>query len=652
MNNLNGYLPVPTSILRKDNGKRLSMASATRLSLIGSSLLPRGNLIESISSIPTIKRRSLISTPSTRRQSSTSRVPSSNLRVPSSNLRAPSSSRNRVSGSNLNPNASDGIYSQLSVFNTIHHDSRPIRDKQYQNLIQGEVHEFLRINKFEIEMNHPLTSKTLKQPTQKDFIMIFQFLYNKIDPYYKFTRSIEIEVFNILRLLNYPYLDGINRSQISAVGGGHWPNFLAMLYWLVKLNLQLSEIDMNETLAKSFDDQLSDLCDDYIKKSFISYARLNNDEFDEYLQEFKGNLDQFLELVDTEITKKIESNNQLKLLSNEVNDQLKVYENAEKKSKALENDLIKFKAYIETVESRKSEWDNILADIDKEVEKYRETSNSMNQEIQDLELSLKSKGLDIDTINKLTNDRSELSKQIDIVNDKIDESNDQLRHKQVSLRNNFESLDNFIKNYNNLIYKIQYKQLSDHNFEIKLSDQIWDPSIEFKPQDILDKNLKDEKVELLKFKTDINLKIHSIEDQKIKVQEQTDLMNEKIAEQKDELESLSSKLTIDRLTYDQLYTQVSDKATTFSTKIEKLGREIHLLKADANREYLTVLQKYNDVVVEGKTLDGVLYRKKNNLHNQIQDIIETTINFKLGVQLNLQDLEELVLRELETDQLD
>ncbi|EGV64782.1 kinetochore-associated Ndc80 complex subunit ndc80 [Yamadazyma tenuis] len=632
MNNVNGILPFPSSLSRKPN-KRLSMASATRSSLIHSGTLPsgfRGGLIDSITtSVPSsIKRKSLASTPASlkRRQSS----------VPSSSQQ----SQQREE------------YSQQTVFNSSinTHDSRPLRDKQYQTLIQGEVYEFLRLNKFEVEMNHPLTTKTLKQPTQKDFIMIFQFLYNKIDPFYKFTKSIETEVFTILKLLNYPYLDGINRSQISAVGGSYWPTFLAMLYWLVKLNLQLSEINTLHQNSKSFDDQLNDIYDDYIKKTFISYSRYNNDEFGDIFEEFKTNFEQFNQKLQKEIDSQKSETTTLQSEFGQLNEKMKVYDNSEKKSRALENDLIKFKAYVETVESRQSDWERILQGIEAEIHNCRESSNAMIQEIETYETNLRNKGLDVEKINKLTNERSSLSESIDITNDKIEAITDQLQSKQLQLRSSYESLDNFIKHYNTLIYKMQYKNLTNHNFEVKLNELVWDLSKEFKPTEILDKNLKDEKIELIKFKNEISSRIHAIEDQKIKIQEQVDLLNEKLLEQREDLESLASKFTMDKSGYDQLYNSISDKSTTYSTKIERLTREINAIKVDASSEYLAVMHQYNDVGIEAETLKGSLYRQKNSLHNQIQKIIENTINFKLNIQSNLQDLEELVLRELESDQ--
>lgn len=619
------------------------MASATRLSLMGNhfgNVRNTGNFEASVSSIPSsVKRKSLISTPRSGR-------------------RKTSMYSSQGSEANRNPYSSqreEGIYSQQSVFNQTSsqmNDTRPIKDKQYQSLIQGEIYEFLRLNKFEIEMNHPLTTKTLKQPTQKDFILIFQFLYNKLDPYYKFTKSIETEVFTILKLLNYPYLEGINRSQISAVGGTYWPTFLAMLYWLVKLNLQISELNTIELTNVNFDDKLNEIHENYIKGAFANYSKFSNEDESELLQEFQKSCQQIKQEISKDIEKHNIEHEQLVQKFNELEKEFKVYDNQVKKSKALENDLVKFKAYIETMELKKSDWYKMLDEIQSEIDNYRKNSEVLKQEISTYETNLKSKGLDIETINKLNNERNDLSKKIDMNNDKLEEISQQLQMKQIDLKNKYESLENFIRHYNNFIYKIQFKNHhnlhNNYNFEIKLNDKLWDLSTSFNQSEILQdsKNLKDEKVELIKFKNKISVKIHEIEDSKIKLQEQIDLINESIIEQRDELESLASSLSINKINYDQLYGTISDKSTTFATKIEKLTREINSMKVDTNSEYVAVLHQYNDVSIESENLKSQLHRERNSLHNKIQLIIENTISFKLNIQLNLQDLEELVIREM------
>ena len=65
-------------------------------------------------------------------------------------------------------------------------DPRPLKDRLYQTKIGQELLDYMSQNNFEMEMKHMLSQNTIRSPTQKDFIFMFQWLYHRIDPSYRF----------------------------------------------------------------------------------------------------------------------------------------------------------------------------------------------------------------------------------------------------------------------------------------------------------------------------------------------------------------------------------------------------------------------------------------------------------------------------------
>lgn len=637
MNNI----PQASSLLRKNNGKRLSMASAARTSLLGNLNLNgtsggasgrNSNIIDSssLSMGNTGKRRSLLSTPA-----------SINRRRQSSLLQAP------MLSSQMSSQSQQASQQTQAPFNQ---DQRPLRDKNYQTLIQQEIYDFLLANKFELEMNHPLTFKTLKQPTQKDFVVIFQFLYNKIDPYYRFTKSIETEVFLLLKILNYPYLDGINRSQISAVGGQNWPNFLGMLYWLVKLNLSVLNLNSKVDLI-SPDDEFDKIFINYITQSYRAFID-ERDDYSEYYDEMKSRFDELNNNIIQDIENISNENNELLNQYNELNGQLDVLENSEKKSKALENDLIKFKAYIETMESRKLKWSEILNKITQEIGNCEVELNNIESVKRDYEAQIGQQGLTPNDIDNLNTERDKLSKSIDLISNSLEDLKDVYHNKQINLQKNYQSLENFLKQYNNLIYKIQLKNHNyDYNFEINFRNNtiINETPDLLKPNEIINKNLKDEKIQLLNYKSIINTNVHKHQDEQIKLQEQIDLISELIMERREEIETLEAKLTANKSTYDEIYETMINDTTTYSMQIEKLERELRSIKINTNQGFIEVENKFQNIQIEYDELLYEIHSNRSILHDKIQKIIESTIGFKINIQLNLEDLENLAFDEFEKE---
>lgn len=637
MNNI----PQASSLLRKNNGKRLSMASAARTSLLGNLNLNgtsggasgrSSNIIDSssLSMGNSGKRRSLLSTPA-----------SVNRRRQSSLLQAPMLSSQMSSQSQHASQQTQAPSNQ---------DQRPLRDKNYQALIQQEIYDFLLANKFELEMNHPLTFKTLKQPTQKDFVVIFQFLYNKIDPYYRFTKSIETEVFLLLKILNYPYLDGINRSQISAVGGQNWPNFLGMLYWLVKLNLSVLNLNSKVDLI-SPDDEFDKIFINYITQSYRAFID-ERDDYSEYYDEMKTRFDELNNNIIKDIENIGKENGELLNQYNELNEQLDILENSEKKSKALENDLIKFKAYIETMESRKLKWSEILNKITQEIGNCEVELNNIESIKKDYETQIGRQGLTPNDIDNLNNERDKLSKSIDLISNNLEDLKDVYHNKQINLQKNYQSLENFLKQYNNLIYKIQLKNHNyDYNFEINFKNNtiLNEMPDLLKPNEIINKNLKDEKIQLLNYKSIINTNIHKYQDEQIKLQEQIDLISELIMERREEIETLEAKLTANKSTYDEIYETMINDTTTYSMQIEKLERELRSIKINTNQGFIEVENKFQNIQIEYDELLYEIHSNRSILHDKIQKIIESTIGFKINIQLNLEDLENLAFDEFEKE---
>jgi SMC interacting uncharacterized protein involved in chromosome segregation len=60
-------------------------------------------------------------------------------------------------------------------------DTRPLSDKEYRKQCCTKLIRFLTENGY----NHPISLKLLTSPMMKDFLRIFQFLYNQLDPGHK-----------------------------------------------------------------------------------------------------------------------------------------------------------------------------------------------------------------------------------------------------------------------------------------------------------------------------------------------------------------------------------------------------------------------------------------------------------------------------------
>jgi kinetochore protein NDC80 len=145
-----------------------------------------------------------------------------------------SSVYSRPSGHGPTPHQS--FFTQPAPIATNPKDPRPLRDPSYRARIGQELLNYLTENNFELEMKLSLRQDSLKSPSQKEFTTIFQWLYRRLDPGYRFQKAVDTEVPPILKQLRYPYAWQITKSQLGAVGSQtSWPIFLGMLHWMMQL---------------------------------------------------------------------------------------------------------------------------------------------------------------------------------------------------------------------------------------------------------------------------------------------------------------------------------------------------------------------------------------------------------------------------------
>lgn len=583
----------PPSILRRNNtlvGNRVSVTGSTRLSMLARS-------------IDRSDRRSLLSTPLTRRTPSTS---------------------------------------TYTVTQTP--DERPIRNKNYQNLITNEIYEFLSMNKFELEMNHPLTSKTLKIPTQKDFMVIFQFLYNKIDPFYKFTKSIDNEVITILKMLRYPYIESITRSQISAVGGNNWPNFLGILYWLVKLNLQIMEFGDPQRIT--LEDELDGLFVNYTTKCYENFLN-NEDDNEKHTKELNDELQKFNDKIDKEIVIRTEKKKQLNQQLDEINEYYEQLKYGQKTTEALENDIVKIQAYLELTADMKFQWANQMDILNTEITKYEDKINKARQEKQQLNTKLSQKGINVLMIEKLTNEKLTIIRNIDIFNDKIRDIDIMINEKTKDMNKIITELQQKIQEYNGSIYKMELNDyLPREKYQINLKFNY----LNFNRNDlneILNKDLKTDKIEFIKVK---NISKDSIRDLKDLIQKNS-IEISKVTQINDEKDR---KLRNIEMINSSKISEINDKEienefklNEYNKYVERAEYEITEMKVKKEEEFLQDQNNLTTISEEfEKTLDEI-DKKRKILMVTTSEISAFIQQYEHDVNSTLKDLESFIAKEVE-----
>ncbi len=372
----------------------------------------------------------------------------------------------RARPSTNGPMSHQSFFQQAPQAAGVPRDPRPLKDRSWQARIGQELLDYLAQNNFEMEMKHNLSPNIIKSPTQKDFNYMFQWLYHRIDPSYRFLKNIDQEVPPILKQLRYPYEKSITKSQISAVGGQNWSTFLALLHWMMQLAQILegyachryddacleSGIDVSadhivfDFLSAAYRDWLNmdaDANDDDAEKVVAPHIQSMAEAFERNNSKYLSELE-VLEAENARLQKEIEeleeSTPDPRILDNHF--------------KIMEEDKVKFEEYNELAMQRSEKYENRIQVLQDELDKLQDELREADEERRGLQKQVDDQGISMQDIDRMTSERERLQKGIESATQRLEEGKRRVAEKEMEASRRLDELERVVDKYNTLAYQI------------------------------------------------------------------------------------------------------------------------------------------------------------------------------------------------------
>lgn len=484
--------------------------------------------------------------------------------------------------SSTGPTSHQSFFVQAPVPASAPRDPRPLKDRTYQAKIGQEMLDYLTQNNFELEMKHALGQNTLKSPTQKDFNLIFQWLYHRIDPAYRFQKNIDAEVPPILKQLRYPFEKNITKSQIAAVGGQNWSTFLGMLHWMMQLAQMLDGYQVGK-----YDDACAeagiDVSGDRIIFRFLSGAYRDwlqvddgdeeNDDADKLLvphieamaAEFERGNQRYLEELKILEAEHLALSKQIEEAEKGAPDLAKL----EKHIQILEDDKRKFEEYNTNVEGKVEKYESRIKFLTEEIERTENELKEAEQEKTSLQESVDRQGITILDIDRMNTERERLQKGVEATSIRLEEIKKKASEREIEANRHLEDLERIVENYNSLCYQIGLIPPTACNakgaeFELRLSTSpishfsssqhgnsqhgnndrlLADPATGYHPAHLLNLDLRGAvRSQLIGLRKDINERRTIAIDADMRNHELLDSIKEAIDDKRSEVEALEHRV--------------------------------------------------------------------------------------------------------------
>ncbi|BDD56848.1 kinetochore-associated Ndc80 complex subunit ndc80 [Monascus purpureus] len=569
-------------------------------------------------------------------------------------------------------------------------DPRPLRDRSFQARIAQELLEYLTQNNFELEMKHPLSQNTLRSPTQKDFNYVFQWLYHRIDPGYKFQKGMDAEVPPILKQLRYPYERGITKSQIMAVGGQNWPTFLGMLHWIMQLAKSLEGFALGE-----YDDACADAGVDvsgdriifrFLTGAYHDWLQGGEDEDDEtaakrlgphieaMAYEFEKGNEKYIQEMEALEAENRALRDQLEEMQKNAPDMAKL----DKHFRILEDDKRKFEDYNQNVQGKIEKYDNRIRFLDDEIKKTEADLQAAEEERTGLQASVDSQGITIQDIDRMNSERERLQKSLEDTMVRLEEAHARVMEKEAEASRKLEDLEQIVKTYNTLGYQNSLIPSSAVNakgqdYELRLNvnetnfpasqiggtrgvvspegDRLLaEPFTGYHPAYLLNLDLRGAiRSSLQSLRKEINERRKRAIDDDLERRNLLDNIKEAMDEKRSEVEALEHKRRAAEEEFERTKEITVAQKLASDAQIEKMEKELAKMRASLSESVQLMEQREMNTNIEYEQLTLRANTLREELHTSVESMLNDVIRFKVHVQKGLEDYENFVVDEVEQE---
>lgn len=544
----------------------------------------------------------------------------------------------RARPSTAGPMSHQSFFQQAPQAAGVPKDPRPLKDRSYQARIGQELLDYLVQHNFEMEMKHNLSQNIMKSPTQKDFNYMFQWVYHRIDPSYRFQKNIDQEVPPILKQLRYPYEKSITKSQIAAVGGQNWSTFLGLLHWMMQLAQMLEGYSANRyddaCMEAGVDVTADHIAFDFLSSAYRDWLSMDEDAGDEDAERALAPHVEAMAKAFERSNSKYQS--ELEMLEAENARLQQDIEDMEKSTpdprvldnhfKIMEEDKVKFEEYNALAMQRSEKYESRIAVLQEELDKLLEELKEADEERRTLQREVDDQGISMQDIDRMTSERERLQKGIETAAQRLDEVKKKVAEKETEASQRLDELERLVDKYNTVAYQIglipstavnanggQYElavTVNETNFTSSImkgsyssgteSERLLaDPTTGYQPAHILNLDLRGQvKNSFVGLRKEVSERRSAAMEAMLKDHETLDGIKEAIEDKRNEVEALEHRVRAAEEEYEKTKEVTTTQKLASDTQIEKMEKELAKMRAQLTESVQLMEQREMNTNIE------------------------------------------------------
>ncbi|OCK82215.1 hypothetical protein K432DRAFT_349457 [Lepidopterella palustris CBS 459.81] len=621
-------------------------------------------------------------------------APGAVLATPASALSLEQNSQRRSSVFKARPSSGSGpmgghhqsFFATAPVASGIPTDPRRLKDAAVRQQMAQELMEYLTHHNFEMDMKHSLTHKSMTSPTQKDFNCMFQWLYHRIDPSYRFQKSIDAEVPQLLKQMRYPFEKSIMKSQIAAVGGNNWSTFLGLLHWMMQLARMMDQYSNGSyddaCLDAGYDVSGDRIIFDFLSDAYRTWLQVEDEDDDDPEKLVAPHVEAMAAKFDAANAQHLE---QVKLLEAEhkaLQDQIEELGKSgpriaklDEQIKILEEDRVKFENYNNSMEAKVEKYTNRAKLLEDEIRKIEAELEEADNEKASLQEVVDSRGITISDIDRMNTERERLQKGVESISMRLEDSKKKVAEKELEASRKLDELEQTVEKYNSLGYQIGIIPSTaanarglDYELVITVNEGpnfsgsqmnssqppdsserlLADSGNGYQPHHLLNLDLRGTvKNNILSLRKEISERRNAALEADMNNHDLLDKIKEAIDDKVAEVEGLGHKVRAAEEEFEKTREITQAQKMASEAQIEKMEKELAKMRAGLSESVQVMEQKEMSTNIEYEQLTLRAASLREELHTEIERMLNDIIKFKMHIHKSLEDYEQFVAEEVE-----
>lgn len=541
------------------------------------------------------------------------------------------------------PSAGAGSIGHQSFFATapapagVPQDPRRLKDASVRAQMAQELMDYLTHNNFEMDTKHSLTSKAMTSPTQKDFNMMFQWLYHRLDPSYRFQKNIDQEVPPLLKQMRYPFEKSIMKSQIAAVGGNNWHTFLGLLHWMMQLARMTEAFAQGHyddaCVEAGFDVGADRIIFQFLTDAYREWLSVDDEDDDNADELIKPHVDAMASRFDEANKQHLEQVKVLEAESKALSDQIEELGRSAERGKkldetirVLEDDRGKFEQYNESIAGKVEKYQARVELLQDEISKVEKELEEVEGEKHEMQQSVDAQGITISDIDRMNADRERLQRGVEAASQRLEEVRARVSEKEAEASRKLDELERAVGNYNTLGYNIgiipstavnakgqSYEIILQVNEEPAFSSSqmassqggeasdrlLADASSGYQPQHLLNLDLKGSiKNSILTLRKEISERRNAALEQDMNNHDLLDKIKEAMDDKKAEVEGLEHRVRAAEEEFEKTREITNREKMASDAQIEKMEKELSKMRASLSESVQLMEQREINTNIE------------------------------------------------------